>query len=66
MCRPAGFLSKKFSTVQLSYRTYEQETLAILEGLLCWEDKLLGRKIVMISDHQTLEFFNTQQSLSLR
>ena len=66
MCRPAGFLSKKFSTAQLSYCTYEQETLAILKGLLQWEDKLLGRKIVIISDHQTLEFFNTQWSLSLR
>ena len=65
-CRPAGFLSKKFSTAQLSYCTYEQETLAILEGLLCWEDKLLGRKIVIIMDHQTLEFFNTQWSMSLR
>src|SRR5258706_6384526 len=40
-CRPAGFLSKKFSSAQHSYRTYEQETLAILEGLLRWEDKLL-------------------------
>jgi hypothetical protein len=65
-CRPAGFLSKKFSTAQLSYRTYEQETLAILEGLLRWEDKLLGRKLVIITDHRTLEFFNTQKSLSLR
>ena len=65
-CRPAGFLSKKFSTAQASYRTYEQETLAILEGLLRWEDKLLGRKIVIITDHRTLEFFNTQRSLSFR
>ena len=64
-CRPVGFLSKKFSTAQLSYRTYEQETLAILEGLLRWEDKLLGQKIIIITNHQTLEFFNMQQSMSL-
>ena len=64
-CRLAGFLSKKFSTAQLSYLTYEQETLAILEGLLRWEDKLLGRRIVIITDHRTLEFFNTQRSISL-
>src|SRR5258708_24730399 len=44
-CRPAGFILKKFSLAQMSYRTYEQETLAILEGLLRWEDKLLGREI---------------------
>jgi hypothetical protein len=65
-CHPARFLSKRFSVAQLSYRTYEQETLAILEGLLCWEDKFLGREIVIITDHKTLEFFNTQHSMSLR
>ena len=65
-CRPAAFLSKKFSSAQQSYRTYEQETLAILEGLLRWEDKLLGREIVIITDHRTLEFFNTQRTMSSR
>ena len=65
-CHPAGFLSKKFSSAQLFYHTYEQETLAILEGLLRWEDKLLGRKLIIISDHGTLEFLNTQRSMSLR
>jgi len=65
-CQPAGFLLKKFSSAQLAYRTYEQETLAILEGFLRWEDKLLGRKLVIITDHRTLEFFNTQRSMSLR
>ncbi len=59
-CRPAGFLLKKFSSAQHSYCTYEQETLAILEGLLRWEDKLLGHEIIIITDHQTLEFLNTQ------
>ncbi len=66
MCRPAGFLSKKFSSAQHSYHTYEQETLAILEGLLQWEDKLLGHEIVIITNHRMLEFFNTQCSMSLR
>jgi hypothetical protein len=64
-CHPAGFLSKKFSSAQLSYRTYKQETLAILEGLLHWEDKLLGCEIIIITDHHMLEFFNTQWRMSL-
>ena len=50
-CCPAGFLSKKFSSAQHSYRTYEQEMLAILEGLLHWEDKLLGCKMIIITNH---------------
>jgi hypothetical protein len=65
-CHPAGFLSKKFSSAQHSYHTYEQEMLAILEGLLRWEDKLLGHKIIIITDHHMLEFFNTQRVMSLR
>jgi len=40
--------------------------LAILEGLLRWEDKLLAHEIVIITDHRTFEFFNTQQTMSLR
>ena len=41
-CHPAGFLSKKFSSAQQNYRTHEHETIAILEALIKWEDKLLG------------------------
>ncbi|KAL1936849.1 hypothetical protein VTO73DRAFT_6918 [Trametes versicolor] len=55
-CRPAGFLSKKFSSAQKAYHTYEQEALAIMEGLLKWEDKLLGRSIHVVTDHKALEF----------
>jgi hypothetical protein len=56
-CRPAGFMSKKFTTAQRSYFTYEQETLALLEALLKWEDKLLGHPINLVTDHKSLEFF---------
>jgi hypothetical protein len=38
----------------------------ILEGLLKWEDKLIGRRIHVITDHQTLEFFQMQRRLSAR
>lgn len=55
-CRPAGFLSKKFTSAQRAYRTYEQEALAIMEGLFKWEDKLIGRKLRIVTDHRALEF----------
>jgi hypothetical protein len=41
-CRPAGFMSKKFTSAQHNYRVFEMETIAILEALLKWEDKLIG------------------------
>src|SRR6266481_700406 len=65
-CRPAGFLSKKFSSAQQNYRTHEHETIAILEALIKWEDKLLGRRFVIVTDHKSLEYFETQPNLSGR
>jgi hypothetical protein len=50
-CRPAGFMSKKFTSAQHHYRVFEQETLAILEALLKWEDKLMGYRVHVVTDH---------------
>src|ERR1700687_4615050 len=56
-CHPAGFMSKKFTAAQHNYRVFEMETIAILKGLLKWEDKLLGNKVHIVTDHRALEFF---------
>ena len=32
-CHPAGFMSKKFSPAQFSYKTWDQETLVIMKSL---------------------------------
>ena len=45
---------------------FEQETLAILQSLLKWKDKLQGYKINVVTDHKALEFFDTQKQLSGR
>ena len=65
-CRPAGFMSRKFTTAQQSYIVSEQENLAILEALLKWEDKLLGRRITIVTDHGSLTHLKTQPRLSNR
>ena len=63
-CRPAGFMSKKFTAAQHNYRVFEMETIAILKALLKWEDNLLGNHINVVTDHRVLEFFKTQRRLS--
>ncbi|KNZ74945.1 Proteinase R [Termitomyces sp. J132] len=63
-CWPAGFMSKKFTNAQQNYAMHKLETLAIVEALLRWEDKLLEYKIHVITDHKALEFLKTQQDLS--
>jgi hypothetical protein len=65
-CHPAGFMSKKFTTAQQNYAVHELKTVAILEALLKWEDKLIGYRIHIITDHKALEFFKTQINLSPR
>ena len=65
-CRPAGFMSKKFTPAQQNYAVHELESIAILEALLKWEDKLIGYRIHIITDHKALEFFKTQPHLSNR
>ena len=65
-CRPAGFLWKKFTSAQHNYRMHEHKTLVVLEALMQWEDKLLGRKFTVVTDHKGLEYFKTQPNLSPR
>ena len=62
-CRPAGFLSKKFMSAQHNYCTHEHKRLAVLEALMKGEDKLLGRKFTVVTDHKGLEYFKTQPNL---
>jgi len=65
-CCPAGFMSKKFTTAQQNYAIHELETLAILEALIKWEDKLIGYAIYIITNHKALEFFKTQIMLTVQ
>jgi len=59
-------MSRKFSNTQQNYAVHELKTLAILESLQKWEDKLVGYKIHVIMDHKALEFFKTQNRLTNR
>ena len=65
-CRPAGFMSRKFSPAQFSYKTWDREALAILEGFTKWEDKLIGRRVRVVTDHEALGFFKNTHKLSAR
>src|ERR1700730_16919966 len=50
-------MSRKFTLAQIDYATWEHELLAVLEALLRWEDKLLGLKFTIVTDHKALTFF---------
>src|ERR1700720_962887 len=61
-CRPAGFMSKKFTGAQLNYHVFEMETRAISKALLKW-DKLISNRLNVVTDHRALEFFKTKRRL---
>ena len=63
-CQPAGFMSKKFTKAQHHYFVYEQETLAVLEALMKWEDQLVGHPIHIVTNHKALQFFKTQKNIA--
>src|SRR6266481_8404926 len=54
-------------TTKLSYSSsHEHEMIAILETLIQWEERLLGCKFIIVTDHKSLEYFVTQPNLSSR
>ena len=59
-------MSKKLSDTQQNYRTFERKTLTIIKALLKWEDKLLGFKFKIITNHEALGYLKTQWKLSSR
>ncbi len=65
-CRPAGFMSKKFTSAQTNYFTFEVEALAILEALMKWEDKLIGIPFTVVTDHKALQFLRDKKKVSPR
>ena len=52
-------MSKKLSNAQQNYRTFKHEILTIIEALLKWEDKLLGFKFKIVTDHEALGYLKT-------
>ncbi len=65
-CRPAGFMSKKFTSAQMNYFTFEVEALAIIEALMKWEDKLIGIPFTVVTDHKALQFLRDKKKVSPR
>jgi hypothetical protein len=53
-------MSKKFTAAQRSYRTFEHEALGVIEALMKWEDKLVGREFTIVTDEalETIKMSN--------
>ena len=63
---PVGFESRKMNPAEQNYPTHERELLAVIHALRTWRHYLLGRKFIIVSDHHSLKYLQTQPQLSRR
>ena len=64
--RPVAYYSKKLSPTEQRYATHEREMLAIVKALEEWRVYLLGRPVVVHTDHCSLKYLPTQPQLTPR
>jgi len=66
--RPVNSYSRKCSSAEQNYGTYDRELLAIVETLKQWRHYLEGanHKVLIQCDHKNLEYFQTSKVLSRR
>ena len=61
-----AFESRKMNPAEQNYPTHERELLVVIHALRTWRHYLLGRKFIIVSDHHSLKFLQTQPQLSRR
>ena len=65
--RPIAYLSKAMNETERNYKIYDQELLAVMEGLKQWRQYLIGSDQFEIwTDHKNLGYFKKPQKLNCR
>ncbi|GBG91621.1 hypothetical protein CBR_g52655 [Chara braunii] len=62
--RPLEYYSKRMPNHKVATSTYMRELYTLREALAHWKHYLLGRHFKVYSDHQTLQWIQTQSELS--
>lgn len=61
-----AFESRKLNPHERNYAVHEKEMLAIVYALRTWRHYLFGEKILVLTDHQSCKYFETQKNLTGR
>jgi hypothetical protein len=64
--RPIAFHSRKLNPAEINYDTREKELLAILDTLKKYRHLLIGPKVTVFTDHESLKYLSTQPNLTRR
>jgi hypothetical protein len=61
---PIAFESYQLNAAEKKYPMHEKELLAIIKALQKWCSSLLNVHFDIMTDHQTLEYFQSQKEMS--
>jgi hypothetical protein len=61
--KPICFHSETFSQAVVNYPTYDKELYALVQSVKKWKHYLLGKETVIHTDHQPLEYLQSQTKL---
>lgn len=61
MGKPIAYFSKPLGPKAAAQSVYEKEAMAILEGLKRWRHYVLGGKLIIKTDQQSLKFMMSQR-----
>jgi hypothetical protein len=61
--KPICYHSKTFNQVVFNYPTYDKELYALVQSVKKWKHYLLGKEIIIHTDHQPLQYLQEQTKL---
>ena len=61
--KPISFHSQMFNGVVINYPTYEKELYVLVQSVKKWKNYLMGNKTVVHTDHQPLQYLQSQSKL---
>lgn len=64
--RPVAYDSYQLTAAEKNYPVHEKELLAIVKALKKFRSSLLGPHFEIMTDHRTLEYFQSQKEMSRR
>jgi hypothetical protein len=61
--KPICFHSETFNGVVINYPTYDKELYALVQSVKKWKHYLLGKETIIHTDHQPLQYLQSQSKL---
>ena len=52
--------SKKFTNAIINYLTYDNDLYALVQSVKKWKHYLMGKKTIIYTDHQPLQYLQSQ------